>query len=90
MDAGETDTRHARCAPRRAIFFWAVTPNALDNAKDGIAGSAPTYNSKGGHPIPNAPAPATVQEEPPALVKVVLPPAPPPTLNDSAQFPSLK
>ena len=76
----------------RAFIYKNRKPNALGNAKDGVAGGAPTYDSKGGHPIPNAPSPATVQEEPPAPVnvKAVLPPSPPPTLNDSAQFPSLK
>jgi len=76
----------------RALIYKNRKPNALGNAKDGVAGGAPTYDSKGGHPIPNAPSPATVQEEPPAPVnvKAVMPPSPPPTLNDSAQFPSLK
>ncbi|CAO2035667.1 unnamed protein product [Urochloa humidicola] len=67
--------------------------NALAKAKEGAAGGAPTDDKqKGGKPngASAKDAPVPVQEEPPAPVKPVLPPPPPPSLEDSAQFPSLK
>ncbi|CAN6268454.1 unnamed protein product [Urochloa humidicola] len=66
--------------------------NAMAKAKEGAAGGVPTDDKKGGKPNGASAkgAPAPVQEEPPAPVKPVLPLPPPPSLEDAAQFPSLK
>lgn len=80
----------------RGLIYKNRTQNAAANAKDGGAGGATrTTDDKTGVHANGAATkkhdgPAPVQEEPAAPVKPVLPPAPAPSLDDSAQFPSLK